>query len=250
MHILLVNPNMTRSMTDRMHEIAVSVAPSGARVTALTAKTGFPYIASKAEAQIAGALAYDLIAEHAEDADAAIIAAFGDPGLAGARELFDFPVVGMAEASLMSAAMLGPRFSIVTFSPVMRRWYEDSVRDAGLLGRFAGIRTPDLHRSDLGDLGSAMHDQLLELCNAAVVEDGADVVILGGAPLAGVAQDIEAEIDALVVDPISAATAQAVALLSITGADGFGRRSTKPIPKASVGLSDKLAGHFSHEHLP
>lgn len=249
MHLLLVNPNMTRSMTDRMHEIARAVAPDTARITALTASSGFPYIASKAEAQIAGALVYEMIAEHADGADAAIIAAFGDPGLAGARELFDFPVIGMAEASLMTAAMLGPRFSIVTFSPVMRRWYEDSVRDAGLMGRFAGIRTPDAHRSDLGDLGSDMRDQLLELCNAAVEEDGADVVILGGAPLAGVAAEIEASVNALVVDPISAATAQAVALLGITGAGAFRRRASKPIAKASVGLSPVLARHFSHEVL-
>ena len=59
--------------------------------------------------------------------DAAIIAAFGDPGLAAARELFDFPVVGMAEAAILTAVQLGGRFAIVTFTPAMTPWYLASV---------------------------------------------------------------------------------------------------------------------------
>ena len=99
MRILLVNPNMTTAMTDRMAAIARQVAPEHIEIVPLTADRGFPYIASRAEAQVAGALTCEMIAERAVGADAAIVAAFGDPGLAGARELFDFPVVGMAEAA-------------------------------------------------------------------------------------------------------------------------------------------------------
>mgnify|MGYP000001717361 CR=1 FL=1 len=38
-----------------------------------------------------GAIALEMIAGNLDGADAAIIAAFGDPGLAAARELFDLP---------------------------------------------------------------------------------------------------------------------------------------------------------------
>ena len=107
MRLLLLNPNMTESMTESMAAIATNVAPAGTEILALTAPRGFPYIASRAEAQIAGAIACESIAEHAEDVDAVIIAAFGDPGLRAARELFDIPVIGMAEAALMTAAMPG-----------------------------------------------------------------------------------------------------------------------------------------------
>lgn len=250
MRILLVNPNMTGAMTDRMADIARTLVPTGTEIVPLTADRGFPYIASRAEAQIAGAIAYELIAEHADGADAAIIAAFGDPGLAGARELFDFPVVGMAEAAVMSAAMLGERFSIVTFSPVMRRWYEDAARDAGLTARFTGVRTPDTHTSDLENAQTALQEDLIALCRHAVEQDGADVVILGGAPLAGMADDIRPRVDAIVVDPISAATAQALALLSMTGRDSFGRRHAKPLAKAAEGLPAALTRTFARDKTP
>ena len=61
--------------------------------------------------------------------DAAIIAAFGDPGLRGASELFDFPIVGMAEAAMLTAWILGRRFAIVTFAPALSPWYRQCVDD-------------------------------------------------------------------------------------------------------------------------
>ena len=245
MKILLVNPNMTGAMTDRMAAIARANVPDDTQIVPLTADKGFPYIASRAEAQISGAIAYEMIAAHADLADAAVIAAFGDPGLAGARELFDFPVVGMAEAALFSAAMLGERISIVPFSPVMRRWFEDSVRAAGLMSRFAGVRTPDGHTSDLANSRTALRAELIELCRCAVFHDNADVVMLGGAPLAGLANEIREDVDAILVDPITAATAQARALLSMTDTRGFGQRHSKPLPKDAEGLAPALTRHFA-----
>ncbi|QXM26048.1 aspartate/glutamate racemase family protein [Elioraea tepida] len=56
-----------------------------------TARIGFPYISSRAEAQLAGAHLLEILAERSGEADAAIVAAFGDPGLQPARELFDLP---------------------------------------------------------------------------------------------------------------------------------------------------------------
>ncbi len=245
MRILLVNPNMTRSMTERMTAVAARVAPSGAEIVPLTASRGFPYISSCAEAQVAGAIACEMIAEHAEGIDAVIIAAFGDPGLAGARELFDVPVVGMAEAAIFSAAMLGERISIVTFSPVMRRWYGDAVRDAGLLSRFTGVRTPTHHGEGVDGVPDALRAELLRLCAAAATEDGADVVILGGAPLAGLAEEIGPEVDVPLVDAISAATLQAIALTSLVRTQNLAKRSSKSHPKVASGLSDALARRFA-----
>lgn len=246
MRLLLVNPNMTGAMTDAMAAIVRRVAPPGTEIVPLTATKGFPYIASRAEAQVSGAIACEMLAENAEGTDAAIIAAFGDPGLAAARELFDFPVLGMAQASLLTAAMLGERISIVTFTPVMRRWYTDSVADAGLLHRFAGVRAPQAHSEDVAHAGERLRDELVALCRLAVEEDGADVILPGGAPLAGLAHEIADEVGAPLVDPISAATAQAVALATLTRNGAFSGRASKPVAKASLGLTPALARAFAH----
>ncbi len=249
MRLLLVNPNMTDAMTRDMTAIARAVAGSAAEVVPLTASRGFPYIASRAEAQVAGGIALEMIAENLPGADAVIMAAFGDPGLRGARELFDLPVVGMAEAAMMSACMLGERFSIVTFSPAMQRWYLECVADSGLMGRCTGVRTPPGHPLRIDGLRETLKDDLARLARSAVEEDGADVVILGGAPLAGLAPEIAPAVPGLVIDPIAAATAQAMALARVTTAAGFAGRACKPLPKPSVGLAPALDGIIRREPL-
>jgi len=239
MRILLVNPNMTVAMTVTMTAIAQRVTGDRAEIVPLTAGRGFPYIASRAEAQIAGGIVLEMIAENLAGIDAVVIAAFGDPGLAGARELFDLPVVGMAEAAVMSAAMLGERFSVVTFSPLMTRWYADCVADTGLSARFTGVRTPALADVDVNTAATDLRAELIALANRAVQDDGADVVILGGAPLAGLAPQIAAEVPAILIDPIAAATAQALTLASLQ--TDFSGRACKPAAKPSVGLPAALS---------
>src|ERR1700755_391446 len=115
MKILLLNPNTTAAVPDLLYNAGHTAASSGTEIVPLTAPRGVPYIATRAEAQIGGAIALEMLAGHWRGVDAAIIAAFGDPGLFGARELFDIPVVGMAEAAMLTACLLGRRFSIVTF---------------------------------------------------------------------------------------------------------------------------------------
>lgn len=239
MRILLVNPNMTGAMTDAMLAIARRVAGDRAEITPLTAERGFPYIASRAEAQIAGGIALEMIAEHVEGVDAVVIAAFGDPGLTAARELFDVPVIGMAEAAVMSAAMLGERFSVVTFSPLMTRWYAECVEATGFGPRFTGVRTPASREVDVSRVATDLRPDLVALARRAAEEDGADVVILGGAPLAGLAQEIAGETPAILIDPIAAATAQAIALASL--GISFTGRGCRPAPKSSVGLTSALS---------
>jgi Asp/Glu/hydantoin racemase len=245
MRILLANPNTTEAMTGRMAAVARGAVPAGAEIVPITAPRGFPYIASRAEAQVAGAILLEMIAPHADAVDAVVVAAFGDPGLAGARELFDVPVVGMAEAAMLTAAMLGERFSIVTFTPVMRRWYVDGVRDAGLSARFAGLRAPPEHAADLDGLREGLRDELAGLCERAAQEDGADVVILGGAPLAGLAGEIQGEVGVPLVDPVAAAAAQAVALAALVPAGALARRAAKPPAKEAHGIDAGLAGRFA-----
>src|SRR6185295_11322087 len=143
MKILLLNPNTTAAVTDLLHSAGSKAASPGTELVPLTAPRGVPYIATRAEAQIGGAIALEMLAEAGNDIDAAVIAAFGDPGLFGARELFDIPVIGMAEASMLTACMLGRRFAIVTFARALATWYRDCVDMHGLRERCCAVRTLD-----------------------------------------------------------------------------------------------------------
>ena len=48
-----------------------------------------------------------------ENADAFIIACFGDPGLEAAREVTDKPVIGIAQAAITAARLMAPNFSVL-----------------------------------------------------------------------------------------------------------------------------------------
>ena len=246
MRILLLNPNTTEEVTERLWAAGRSVAAGGTELIPLTATRGVPYIATRAEAQIGGAVALEMLAEHHATVDAAIIAAFGDPGLLGARELFDIPVIGLAEAAMLTACMLGRRFAIVTFASALGPWYQDCVDMHGLNGRCAGIRTLDSAFHSVADVQQEKETALLDLANRAVREDEADVIILAGAPLAGLAAVISDRIPVPVLDQAGAAVKQAEALVALRPTKATAGTFRRPEPKATLGLPSALARRIEH----
>ena len=238
--LLLINPNMTAAVTERLAAVGRAVANPDTEIVALTASRGFPYISARSEAEIAGVLAMEMIADHAEGADAAIIAAFGDPGLFAARELFDFPVVGMSEAAMLTACMLGGRFAIVTFTAALRPWFTDCVAAHGMTDRCAAVRTLDGAFASIADVGDEKESLLVELANKAVNEDRADVIILAGAPLAGLAARVRGQIPVPIIDPIAAVVKQAEALARLAPGKATSGGFARPAAKPNFGLSPAL----------
>jgi allantoin racemase len=246
MRILIVNPNTTEAVTSLMLDAGRASASPGVEVRAVTAPRGLPYITSRAEAQIGGAIALEMLAEAQGGCDAAILAAFGDPGLLGARELFDFPVIGISEAAMLTACMLGGRFLIVTFSSVLCGWFRDCVAMHRLEDRCAGVVALDRGFGSLQDVRETNFEELMTLANAAVADRDADVAILAGAPLAGLGSRARDFIHVPVIDPIVAAVKQAEALVAL-GATKASRGSFKrPATKSSSGLSARLAAYLEH----
>jgi allantoin racemase len=243
MRILILNPNTTEAVTALMLDAGRAVASPSVELAAITAPRGFPYIASRAEAQIGGAIALEMLAE-AEGYDAAILAAFGDPGLLGARELFDFPVIGVSEAAMLTACMLGGQFLIVTFASALCGWYRDCVAMHRLESRCAGVVALDRSFGSLEDARETNWPALVELANEAIAERGADVAILAGAPLAGLANRARDLIHVPVVDPVAAAVKQAEALVALRTSKASVGSFRRPAPKATTGLSPRLAAYW------
>ena len=245
MRLLLVNPNTTQALTERLARSAASVLPPDAELLTATAPTGFPYISSRAEAQIAGAAMLDQIAERIDGIDAAIVAAFGDPGLHAARELFDIPVTGMSEAAMIMSLSLGARFAFVTFTQRMVPWYEAQVATAGLAARFAGTFVPAATFQSIGSVAEDLRDPLAQTCRDAA--RAADVLILAGAPIAGLAPEIANEVPAILVDPVQAAVVQAVALCRLRPGGANLGSFARPAGKTGTGLPAALASWIGRE---
>jgi Asp/Glu/hydantoin racemase len=249
MRILLLNPNITVAVTERLTSTAQKVVSPGTTLVPITAARGVPYIATRAEAQIGGAIALEMLAEHHGQVDAAVIAAFGDPGLLGARELFDIPVVGMGEAAMLTACMLGRRFAIVTFAMALAPWYQESVDILNLTQRCAGIRMLDGTFRSITDVQEEKEDLLVELSLRTIAETDADVIIFGGAPLAGLAEKVKHRIPVPVVDQVQAAVRQAETLVALQVHKATTGTFRRPAAKATIGLADALARRIEHKDI-
>ncbi|MDP3239030.1 MAG: aspartate/glutamate racemase family protein, partial [Reyranella sp.] len=186
-NILLINPNTTKSITDLVLKTAKGFASKGTRLRALTGSFGPRYIASRAGYAIASHAALDAYANDRRPKDAVVLACFGDPGLAALKEVSPVPVVGMADASILQACAMGNRFSIVTGGERWKSMLEEFVANHGLSSRLASVRTVAPTGADIARDPTAAMELLAKGCSACVKEDGADVVILGGAGLAGLA---------------------------------------------------------------
>jgi len=237
MKLLVINPNISASVSELIGNEARRAASPGTAITMLTAPFGVAYIETRFEALIGAYAVANLVAEHASGHDAIIVAAFGDPGVQGIREVLDIPVVGLTEAALASACLLGNRFSIVAISRRITAWYREMVEHNGLLGRLASIRSLDAPLRDIGAVQADHAARLRELCAAVVEEDGADAIILGGAPLAGLARTISGQIPVPVVDGVSSAVKHAETLVALQPGAARGGSFAPPPVKPNAGLS-------------
>src|SRR3954468_12269704 len=100
MKLLVVNPNISESVTQLIGTEARRAASPGTEITLLTAPFGVAYIETRVEAVIGAYASLVLVSENLAGHDAVVVAAFGDPGVPGMREALDVPVVGMTEAAL------------------------------------------------------------------------------------------------------------------------------------------------------
>lgn len=246
MKILLLNPNTTVEVTELMAQVGRAVASPGTEIVSCTAERGVPYIAVRAEAQVAGAIALEMLAERHKDFDAAVIAAFGDPGLMGARELFDIPIIGLAEATMLTACMLGKRFAIVTFSSVLVPWYEECVDINGLSRRCAGICTLEGSFSSISGVAEEKEAALVSLANKVVADTLADVLIFAGAPLSGLARKVADRVMVPVIDQVEAAICQAETLVRLSPKKARTGTFRRPDPKKTYGLHEALSQRIEH----
>ncbi|MEM9249815.1 MAG: aspartate/glutamate racemase family protein, partial [Pseudomonadota bacterium] len=93
--------------------------------------------------------------------------------------------------------------------------------------------------ASVDNVAEELREDLIALAHQATGTDGADVVILGGAPLAGLAQSIGAEAPGILIDPVAAATAQAMSLVRLS--PSYAHRVGRPAAKASHGLGPALS---------
>jgi len=241
MKLLIINPNISHRVTNLIESEARRTAAPQTEITMETAPTGVAYIETQAEALFGAYAAIHILAERHSHFDAAIIAAFGDPGLMEAQEIFPIPVVGLSQAAFMTACLVGQRFSIVAISKRIVPWYRRAVELNGLTARLASVRNLPEPLSDVGSIQEMYGETLLDLCLSAARDDGADAIVIAGAPLAGLARRIQQHVPVPLLDGVTCAVAQAELLASRNlRAPAAIREADRP-RKAQKGLDPALA---------
>ena len=185
----------------------------------------------------------------AQDAgcDAIFINSVADYGLRAIRSAVRIPVVGAGQASMLLACALGDRFSIVSvLPPSLRECHDAQLRAYGLTERCASMRfvtsaaemaqiaEPDSWYVRMRTRRADMIERIGRHVQAAVDEDGADVVILGCTCMVPITKDVQAYTSAPIVDPLDAAYLQAEMLVRMGITHSPKRFRPADVPRGQV----------------
>jgi allantoin racemase len=215
MRILVVNANTSDIVTEKVAAAARANASPGTEIVPVTGTFGGRVIGTRAENAIGEHSTLALVAKHAAGCDAVVIAVSYDTGLRAARELLSIPVVGMTEAGLLTACMLGGSIGVVTFGARVLPMYKELVASYGLATRIAGWRVLE----STAQYGRGAHPELdraiIAVATDLIERDGAEVIVLTGAVMAGVPERLQAALAVPIVDCLVCAVRQAEMLASL-----------------------------------
>ena len=213
MRILIINSNTNEDMTRRLQETADRLAGPGTTATAVHAPWGVGTVEGAYDAAFGALATAELVRENADSFDAFIVACYSDPGLFACRELTDKPVLGLAQSSMLAAAALGGKFSILSPLRQMRPVLENLVRLYGLEHLCASVRTVDI--DVLSAFANGEDEAFAREGRLALEQDGAEVLCLGGAVFAGRDRVISSLTGAPCIDGLSAALKMAEMYVSL-----------------------------------
>lgn len=238
MRLLVANANTTEAITGLCAEAARAAAAPGTVIIPATPRFGPEVIATRAENVVAGHALLSLLAEHAGEVEAVVLAVSHDTALEAARQLMPCPVVGMTEAACLMACLVGGRFGLVTFGGT--ETYRERIAQHGLAGRCASLLGVDATPQEAVADPEAVERKVLAGVQRSVAE-GADAVILGGAALAGMAARLQARAALPLLDGIACAVKLAEALVALRLPKPVAGSFAAPSGRASVGLDASLA---------
>ena len=217
LHIL--NPNSSRVVTDGI-DAAIDPMRAGAGVDIRCHLLPEGPAGIETQAHVDGVVLPLLAQARAleDDASAFVIACFSDPGLAALREQSARPVLGIGESAYLTALTLGQRFGILSIKRGSVACHIKTLGAMGILDRLAADRPIDLGVAELSD-ETRTRARLEEVGAQLRDADGADVLILGCAGMAGFRRDLQQTLGIPVIDPCQAATAMALGRIALARCD-------------------------------
>lgn len=214
--ILIINPNTSEQMTDKIRAVAERAKGHDCQITVTCPEHGPVTIESSYDEAFAIGPTIDLVRQASEqDYDAIILACFCEVGVEAAREVSPVLVLGLEEATLSTALLLGEKFGIMTEKRPRVAMKVRHIRRYGLLERLASVRPLGLSVAELDADPVGTKAAGIELARRMVEEDGAEVIIMGCAAMAGYSDDLEQELGVPVLDPLKVSLKVAESLVDL-----------------------------------
>ena len=182
-----------------------------------------------------------------EGYDGAVLGCFYDPGLRVAREITDRMVVAApAEASMLIAAALGHRFSILVGRKKWIPRMHENVVNYGLEKRLASFESVDLGVEDFQKDTQETERRLTEAARRAIEEKLAEVIILGCGLQYGFYEVLQRKLGVPVIDVVLAALKHAELGIELRQRFGWGhsKRYDYESPPTAEIKAWKLAEQF------
>lgn len=208
MHALLINPNTTEAVTQRLLSQLQPWCPKGVGLHAVTAPFGEPYIASEVAYTTAGHAVMDAFDRHVDEhgmPQAVLVGCFGDPSVWALRARHPaLPVTGLAEAAMREAHAQGP-FAVVTGG---RAWGSLLTRLAATLHLSGPLALqhvctlPATGGDMLADPDAAIKALQTACLETLAAHPQACSLVLGGAALGGMAADIAPSLSVPLIDNV------------------------------------------------
>jgi allantoin racemase len=235
--IRVINANTARAMTETIGRGARAVAAPSTVITAVNPSMGPESVEGHYDTALSvpGVLT-EIAAGERDGADGHVIACFGDPGLNAARELATGPVIGIAEAAMHTATLLGRGFSVVTTlsRTVGHTW--DLAHRYGCATACRGVHACDIPVLELEDPASDARKTVADLCAAALDADKSDSIVLGCAGMADFSAEISADLGVPVIEGVAAATKLIESLIALRLQTSKRTEFAAPRPKRYVGM--------------
>ena len=197
MKILIINPNSDLEMTKDIQKTADTFVDSDVEVVCKHT-AGAPKFIETYEDQINAAPGMiKLVRENENEFDGFIIACHCDPNLDVIKEVTSKPVVGIGEASMKLASMIGHSFSVISMTEQSIPNKEVLIGKYHLQDVLASVRAPTEEHKKLSD-----EEKYYETAKLAIKEDGAEVIVLGCAGMTGMDKRLEKKLDTPVLDGV------------------------------------------------
>lgn len=122
----------------------------------------------------------------------------------GVKEVLDIPVVGVGEAALLLAQVLGQNFAILTYDGKVAAWVDRLLRERHLEDFCVSVRPANVTLAEMMARGALpkIYRRILKEARAAIVEDRAEVIVNGSTGFAGLADYLRKRVAAPVIDPV------------------------------------------------